>query len=228
MGALCGGGFARLVSFPREAELTSRQQHWDSVYREKDDELVAWYQAHPTRSLRLVRECAVELDAPIVNIGGGNSRLVDHVLDLGYTDVTVLDISPTALTLAQERLGTRSGLVTWIEADATTYDFAREYRVWHDRAAFHFLTEAVDRARYVERLRQAIPGGGHVIMATFASDGPENCSGLPVRRYSRESLSEALGTDFEPVRFEFETHRTPGGSTQEFLYGCFRRALATS
>lgn len=203
--------------------MTSRQRHWESVYREKDEELVGWYQSHPIRSLRLLGECEVSPEAPIVNIGGGSSRLVDWLLNAGHTDITVLDVSATALALARERLGARSDMVTWIEADITSHDFARTYQVWHDRAAFHFLTDEAGRAGYVERLRQAIPGGGHVIIAAFAPDGPEYCSGLPVRRYSEESMSETLGADFEPVRFEYETHRTPGGSPQKFLYGYFRR-----
>jgi SAM-dependent methyltransferase len=200
-----------------------RQQHWESVHRETDQELVGWFQAYPALSLSLLRSCDVNLDAPVVDIGGGSSVLVDHLLDAGYSDVTVLDLSATALALAKERLGSRSDLVTWIEADVTEHHFARAYRVWHDRAVLHFLTDEDGRARYVERLMGAVPAGGHVIIATFAPNGPEHCSGLPVRRYSEESLSQTLGPGFEPVRFEHEAHRTPGGATQEFLYGHFER-----
>lgn len=203
--------------------MTNRRQHWESVYRENDQELVGWYQAYPALSLRLLRSCGVPRDAPIVNIGGGSSVLVDHLLDSGHTDVTVLDLSATALALAKERLGCRSDLVTWIEADVTEHHFERAYRVWHDRAALHFLIEEESQDRYVDKLTAAVPAGGHVIIATFAPDGPERCSGLPVKRYSEESLSRTLGAEFEPVRFEYEIHRTPGGSTQTFLYGHFER-----
>jgi SAM-dependent methyltransferase len=203
--------------------MTSTQQYWDSVYQERDHELVGWYQANPTRSLRLLRECGVSPDAPIVNIGGGSSVLVDRLIDEGYTDVTVLDLSATALAVAQERLGPRSALVTWIEADVTEYHFDRAFQVWHDRAALHFLIDTASQRRYVERLRSAVPAGGHVIVAAFAPDGPESCSGLPVKRYSQDSLSRTLGADFAAVTFENETHRTPGGSAQEFLYAHFQR-----
>lgn len=203
--------------------MTSREQHWESVYRTRDPEAVGWYQTNPARSLRLIEACGVGPDAPIVDIGGGCSLLVDRILDEGYRDVTILDLSATALDLAKERLGSRADSVTWIEADVTAHQFDRMYQVWHDRAAFHFLTDADGRARYINRLRSAVGPAGFAVIATFSLDGPEHCSGLPVWRYDEESLCDALGSDLEPVAFEHETHRTPGGSDQEFLYGCFRR-----
>ncbi len=209
--------------------MTSQQEHWERVYQGTDQELVGWYQATPTRSLRFIQGCGLGTDAPIVNIGGGSSVLVDRLLDKGFTDVTVLDLSATALALAQERLGTRSSSVNWVEGDVTKHKFDQTYQVWHDRAAFHFLIDEERQLRYVEQLRNAVPVGGHVILATFALNGPERCSGLPVARYGPESLSSRLGADFEPVVFEQETHQTPGGAVQEFLYGHFQRvaALAT-
>lgn len=203
--------------------MESRQNHWESVYRDNDDEQVGWYQADPSLSFELIRGCAGEPDAPIVNIGGGSSVLVDRLLDAGYADVTVMDLAPTALSIAQERLGRRAGDVRWIEGDVTEHHFERVYSVWHDRAVFHFLTEADSQLRYVEQLRDALAGGGHAIIAAFALDGPERCSGLPVQRYGPESLSRRLGAEFEPLGFESETHITPSGVTQEFVYGRFRR-----
>lgn len=203
--------------------MKSAKQHWESVHRNNDPNSVGWYQPKPTLSMRLLLECNLALDAPIVNIGGGSSSLVDHVLDAGFTDVTVLDVSATGLGLAQQRLGLRSADVEWIVTDVTTHRFDRSYQLWHDRAVLHFLTDPDDQARYVGILRQTVAAGGHVIIATFAPDGPDSCSGLPVQRHSEESLTEALGGEFEPVCFENEIHRTPGGSDQAFLYGCFRR-----
>lgn len=206
--------------------MTSRHQHWESVYRENDHEMVGWYQSHPSLSLDSIESCAIDPDAAIVNIGGGSSVLVDHLLDAGYSDVTVLDLSATALAVAQMRLGGRASDVTWAQGDVTEHDFDRVYRVWHDRAAFHFLTNEDSQLRYVEQLRCALAPGGNAILATFALDGPERCSGLPVVRYGEESLADRLGNDFEPMRFEYETHKTPGGVTQEYLYGHFRRRTA--
>ena len=203
--------------------MDSGQQHWESVHSNSDPRRVSWHQAEPTLSMRLLQECQITLDAPILNIGGGSSLLVDHLLDAGFTDVTVLDLSATALALAQERLGSRSSDVTWIVADVTEHRSDRSFQLWHDRAVLHFLTAAEDRNRYMETMRDAVPVGGHVIIATFAPDGPAFCSGLPVQRYSQESLTETLGTEFDPVRFEYETHHTPSGSSQEFIYGYFRR-----
>ena len=203
--------------------MNSRQQYWESVHRKNDPTRVGWYQSEPTLSMRLLNECNIAMEAPIVAIGGGSSSLVDHVLDAGYCNVTVLDLSTTALALAQERLGSRSSNVDWIVADVTEHRFDRSFQLWHDRAVLHFLTDAEDRTRYVKTLGDAVPAGGHVIIATFAPDGPESCSGLPVQRYSEQTLTETLGSGFEPVRFEYETHHTPSGSTQAFLYGYFRR-----
>ena len=152
--------------------------------------------------------------------------LVDHLLDRGYTDVTILDISPAALKCAGERIGSRSDGVSWIEADVTKHRLERRYQLWHDRAAFHFLIDEASRDRYLERLRDSVAVGGHAIFATFALGGPERCSGLQVQRYGPESLTRALGAGFEPVTFAEETHRTPGGVLQQFLYGHFERKTA--
>lgn len=206
-------------------ESKSRQHHWETVHRTREQHLVGWYQETPTLSLQLLRQCEIAKSDPILDIGGGSSTLVDHLLDTGHTDVSVLDMSATALALAGERLGPRADLVTWIEADVTERTFDRVYRVWHDRAAFHFLTDDRSQRRYVSRLAEALDASGFAIIATFHLDGPESCSGLPVQRYGPQSLAARLGVAFEAVSFQRETHRTPGGANQEFLFGVFRKAI---
>ena len=203
--------------------MESRQQHWETVHRTREQHLVGWYQATPTVSLELLRSCGVAKSAPVVDVGGGSSALVDHLVDTGHTDVSVLDISATALALARRRLGSRAEAVTWIECDVTGHSFDRTFDVWHDRAAFHFLTETDSQQRYVALLSQSLDVGGFAVIATFALNGPESCSGLPVQRYGPDSLAHRLGPDFEAVTFRHETHLTPGGANQEFLYGLFRR-----
>jgi 2-polyprenyl-3-methyl-5-hydroxy-6-metoxy-1,4-benzoquinol methylase len=173
--------------------------------------------------LILIEETGVPAEAPIVDIGGGASRLVDHLVDLGYTNLTVLDLAPAALSHAQTRLGIRSREVVWIDADVLEHHFDQRVAVWHDRAVFHFLMDPDDRARYVGQLEAAVMPGGHVIIATFSPDGPEMCSGLPVQRHSPESLAQVLGAEFVPVDFQEEAHHTPSGGTQHFLYGRFQR-----
>ena len=203
--------------------MRSRQDHWEIVYRRRGPDGVSWHQENPSRSLELIERTGVGVDAPIVDVGGGSSRLVDGLVDHGYTNLSVLDLSPTALAYAQERLGSRAGMVDWIEADVTEYPFEGSFDVWHDRAVFHFLIEPADRNRYRGQLESSVRAGGHVIIATFSLDGPEACSGLSVQRYSPESMGLALGSEFEAVSFEEEAHVTPAGATQHFLYGHFLR-----
>jgi SAM-dependent methyltransferase len=151
---------------------------------------------------------------------------VDRLSGLGYRAVTVLDLAPVALSHAQERLGERARDIIWIDADVLEYSFAHTYVIWHDRAVFHFLTDAADRARYGAQIESAVAPGGHVIIATFSPDGPEMCSGLPVQRHSPESLTECLGASFDTVDFREEAHHTPSGKMQHFLYGRFRRTTS--
>jgi len=202
----------------------SSRKHWEAVYRDRVPELVTWYQAQPALSLSLIAASGVEPDGgAVVDVGGGSSRLVDYLVDRGYTNVTVLDVSPTALGYARRRLGDRADKVKFVEGDVLEHRFDSTVGVWHDRAVFHFLTVRADRERYVARLSHAIAPGGHVIIATFALDGPEQCSGLPVQRYGPETLAHALGARFESVDSRSETHITPTGTTQQFLYGHFQR-----
>ena len=203
--------------------MSERSAHWDNVYITKGEAEVSWFQDSPATSLEMIRAAVPDRDAAIIDIGGGASRLVDALLHDGYRDVSVLDLSANALDAAKKRIGAAASMVDWVVADATTWQPAKTYGVWHDRAAFHFLTDPRDRAAYVKRLRSAVIPGGHVIIATFAPDGPEKCSGLPVQRHDAASLAAELGRDFELVETRNETHRTPWDATQAFQFSRFRR-----
>ena len=193
--------------------------HWEHVYRDKPPTKVSWYQPHALRSLDLIRRVSPPPSGAIIDVGGGASTLVDDLLDAGYHDLTVLDLSATALAEARARLGARAGDVRWIEADILTAPLPRAgYSVWHDRAVFHFLTAPADRARYVRQVRSAVRSGGFVIVATFADDGPTRCSGLEVHRYSPEALHAEFGAPFQLIASEREEHVTPGGGRQAFIY----------
>jgi SAM-dependent methyltransferase len=193
--------------------------HWEGVYRAKAPTEVSWYQRQARLSLDLIRRVAPDLDAPIVDVGGGASTLVDGLLEVGYQAVTVLDLAPTALVLAQQRLGLAAAGVTWIESDVLTAALPPAgYAVWHDRAVFHFLTDARDRARYIAQTQRAVRPGGYVIVASFGPDGPRRCSGLPVQRYSPEAMHAEFGTDFRLLDSVREDHQTPAGVTQAFVY----------
>jgi SAM-dependent methyltransferase len=203
--------------------MVSSVEHWERIYRERGPLAVSWHQVDPSRSLRLITAASPDRTAAIVDVGGGSSRLVDRLLDLGYTNLTVLDLAPVALEYARQRLGDAAAEVTWVEADVTTYRHAHPVDVWHDRAVFHFLTEPNDRARYVALAAAAVFPGGHLIVATFAPDGPTMCSGLPIVRYDSDAMCGEVAPWFEPVTFEEETHITPHGVEQRFLYGVFVR-----
>lgn len=189
------------------------------MYRTRTPTDVSWYQPVPTRSLDLIRATGVARSAAILDVGGGASTLVDHLIAAGYTDVTVLDISPSALDHARARLGERASRAKWIVSDVTEFRPARRYELWHDRAVFHFLVDRAARDRYLEVLGEAIAPRGHLILATFGPGGPTRCSGLDVRRYSADDLSALLAPRFLPVQNLLEQHVTPAGATQEFLYG---------
>ena len=201
----------------------SPRAHWDNVYATKRDNEVSWFQEKASLSLDLIRSAGAGRGSALIDMGGGASRLVDALLDEGCTDVSVLDVAEAALSAAKARLGARAGRVHWIAVDVTQWKPPRQYDLWHDRAAFHFLTEANDRAAYVERLMQALAPGGHAIIATFAPDGPERCSGLPVVRYDAASLGATLGSGFVLQQTRREDHRTPLATMQRFQYSLFRR-----
>jgi SAM-dependent methyltransferase len=201
----------------------SRQAHWQNVYTKKGENEVSWFQENPAPSLELIAQVGATPTSAIIDIGGGASRLVDNLVELGFRDVTVLDLSEAALEAAKSRLGGRAAQVHWIVADATVWEPEKVYEIWHDRAAFHFLTEERDRAAYVARLERALKVGGYAVIATFALDGPERCSGLPVVRYDPVSLGQTLGRAFQLVDTRRHTHATPWGSDQSFQFSVFRR-----
>jgi SAM-dependent methyltransferase len=201
----------------------NRQAHWDQIFSTKASDEVSWFQAEPAASLRLLDAAGMTTASRVIDIGGGDSWLVDRLLDRGVHSIVVLDVSGTALARARARLGERQSRVTWIEADVTGAWDGGDVDIWHDRAAFHFLTDADDRQRYVTHLRHAVTLGGAAIIATFALDGPDTCSGLPVVRYSPETLGAELGSEFRIAESRNERHQTPSGMVQSFCYIRFTR-----
>ncbi|MBR1125396.1 methyltransferase domain-containing protein [Bradyrhizobium lablabi] len=202
---------------------SARQVFWEGVYSSKGEKEVSWYQDNPATSLDLIALTGASRGTAIVDIGGGASRLVDHLLVKKFERITVLDLSAAALDAARARLGEDAKKVRWEAADITQWNPPAHYDLWHDRAAFHFLTEPADQIAYAERVKRAVNAGGHVIIGTFAPDGPEKCSGLPVVRHDAASLSGVLGPDFELVDTRRHDHVTPWGSVQRFQFSTFRR-----
>lgn len=201
----------------------TRRSHWDHAYGDSGITAVSWFQSHPSISLELIELLRVPTSSPVIDVGGGTSTLVDHLIADGFTDVSVLDISEYALGAAKKRLGPSSP-VTWLNQDLLTWRPHRTYALWHDRAMFHFLTDPQDQDRYFRLLGEAVQPGGAVVLATFAEDGPEYCSGLPVARYSPTELADRLGVAFEVVATRREQHSTPRGAVQSFTWLAGRRA----
>ena len=200
------------------------KDHWEAVYTTTKDEAdVSWFQDSPVPSLELIEQTRPSKDAAIIDVGGGASRLADGLLERGFRRVTVLDISAAALDLAALRLGRRASEVQWSVDDVTAWEPAQRFDIWHDRAAFHFLVEAADRAAYIARLKQALVPGGYAIIGSFAADGPETCSGLPVHRYDAAGLARELGEDFALVDSRPHDHATPWNAQQRFQFSMFRR-----
>lgn len=200
------------------------KNHWEHIYETKAPTQVSWYQEHAKYSFQYIQNTGIPKTDHIIDVGGGTSTLVDDLIEAGFQNVTILDVSSTALKVARQRLGPRAVSVNWVEADITKAKLPQDtYDVWHDRAVFHFLTQAKDRQRYVDTVRRSVRKGGHVIVATFAVDGPERCSGLEVVRYSPESLHGQFGDNFEIVDSARETHHTPFGTEQKFMYCYCRR-----
>ena len=202
------------------------REHWEGVFLRKEDPDVSWFQAVPETSLALVEACAVPHDAALIDVGSGSSRLVDHLLDRGYRDVTALDISAAALDRSRARLGARAADVHWVVADITRFEPARRYRLWHDRAAFHFLTDEADRRLYRSVAEAAVAPDGWLILAAFAPHGPTRCSGLEVQRHDGASMSAALGASFVLVDEQVVDHATPSGAVQPFTFARFRRSAS--
>lgn len=197
--------------------------HWDAVWAQRAPDELSWHQEHAERSLALIAASLDRPDAAVIDVGGGASPLTGALLRSGFGDLTVLDVSETALAQGRRRLGSQANEVTWLVADVTGFQPERSYQLWHDRAVFHFLTSESDQQRYARTAAAAVAPDGWLIVATFALDGPEQCSGLPVCRHTPESLTEALAPAFAPVEFTSDQHTTPTGATQSFLYGRFRR-----
>ena len=201
----------------------NRKDHWEMVYATKRENEVGWFQDDPAPSLELIERAHPGRDTEIIDIGCGASRLVDGLVGRGFRRVTALDISAAALDLAALRLGRRASEVRWIVADVTEWNPSRCFGIWHDRGAFHFLVEEADRAAYVARLKEALVPGGHAIIATFAADGPDACSGLPVHRYDAAGLATELGEEFTLLDSRPHDHLTPWNSSQRFQFSIFQR-----
>ncbi|CCJ07261.1 trans-aconitate 2-methyltransferase [Methylocystis sp. SC2] len=204
---------------------TDQQAHWENIYTTKGETEVSWFEEPPTESLRLLQLVGAQPSSAIIDVGGGASRLVDNLLAQGFENITVLDLSAAALNSARARLGDKGEAVKWIVADATEWQPKDTYDVWHDRAAFHFLTNEKVQQAYIQRLKQALKRGGHFIIGTFALDGPEKCSGLPVARHSAESLSALLAPDFDLIDSRRHEHITPWQAVQKFQFSTFRYNL---
>jgi 2-polyprenyl-3-methyl-5-hydroxy-6-metoxy-1,4-benzoquinol methylase len=197
--------------------------HWEEVYAAKSETAVSWYQPHSVRSLELIEKAASDRGASVIDVGGGASTLVDDLIRRDFSDLTVLDIAQSALERSKARLGNDAAKVTWIAADITRWTPPRTWGVWHDRAVFHFLTERAHQDAYIAALKAATRPGATAIFATFALDGPEKCSGLPVQRYSAETLACRLGPAFALAGQASESHCTPAGLQQHFSYAVLRR-----
>ena len=203
-------------------ELHARE-HWNQMYSTRQEQQLSWFEETPAISLELLLTPKLDIHAPVLDVGGGTSRLVDALLDRGFTQPAVLDISAAALEESKRRLVTRASQVRWIVADITTWEPDGQYSAWHDRAVFHFLTTEEQRLAYRAALEQAVVPGGVVVIGTFALDGPERCSGLPVRRYSPESLAAELGPAFACTAVRSTDHATPAGKVQRFQFSRFDR-----
>jgi 2-polyprenyl-3-methyl-5-hydroxy-6-metoxy-1,4-benzoquinol methylase len=201
----------------------SSRPHWENVYRTKQPDEVSWYRPHLDTSLALIEAAVPDRDARIIDVGGGASTLVDDLLARGYRNLSVLDLSSAALDISKARLGEGAQSVDWRCGDVRTAQLpANEYDLWHDRAVFHFLTSAEDRAAYVRQIQRSVKPGAHVIVATFGPEGPTKCSGLDVVRYAPDALRGELGPRFRLVQHRTERHETPAGRIQPFTYGHFR------
>ena len=208
----------------RAMNTSERQAHWENVYRAKSPEGVSWYQSRPDISLQLINAYAPARDSAILDVGGGASTLIDHLLDAGYAGLTVLDIAEAALAHMRRRLGARASRVHWIVADITLWRPDARYDLWHDRAVLHFLVEPKDQTNYADALRRAVKPGGIAMIAGFAPGGPEKCSGLTVVQHDGASLGALLGERFKLIEIRDELHRTPWNTEQAFRYHVFRCA----
>jgi len=200
----------------------SRKDHWEHVYQTQSPTKVSWYQPVPAQSMAYIRSTGVPIEAPIIDVGAGTATLVDVLLNSDFSDISVLDIAAAALAESSNRLGDAGTSVHWIESDVLEFEPRRRYYVWHDRAAFHFLTDARSVRKYLDVLRTALVPKGHLVLGTFGPEGPDRCSGFEVQRYSIEQLTNLLEADFELMSFELEDHLTPTGNMQQYLYSVWQ------
>ena len=208
-------------------EHLDRKKHWENIYQTKDLKDVSWYQPTPTTSLDFLKQFNIPTTAKIIDIGGGDSFLVDHLLDLGYTDLTVLDISAASLDRAKQRLGDRATKVKWIVADAATFKPTEQYDFWHDRAAFHFLTQEQEITNYIDTIQKSIKPTGILVIGTFSEEGPKKCSGIEIKQYSETTMTDRLKKFFEKVKCITVDHKTPFDTIQNFIFCSFKK-LATA
>ena len=204
-------------------EHLDRKKHWENIYQTKDLKDVSWYQPTPTTSLDFLKQFDIPTTAKIIDIGGGDSFLVDHLLDLGYTDLTVLDISAASLDRAKQRLGDRATKVKWIVADAATFKPTEQYDFWHDRAAFHFLTQEQEITNYIDTIQKSIKPTGVLVIGTFSEQGPKKCSGIDIKQYSETSMTDRLKKFFEKVKCITVDHKTPFDTIQNFIFCSFKK-----
>jgi 2-polyprenyl-3-methyl-5-hydroxy-6-metoxy-1,4-benzoquinol methylase len=207
-------------------ENLNRKKHWENIYQTKDLQNVSWYQPKPTTSLDFLKQFNVSTTAKIIDIGGGDSYLVDNLLDLGYQDVTVLDISEAALDKAKQRLGNNATKVKWIVADAATFKPTEKYDFWHDRAAFHFLTQETEITNYVDTVQKSINPTGILVIGTFSEQGPTKCSGIEIKQYSEVSMTDRLKAFFEKIKCITVDHITPFETVQNFIFCSFKKVTA--
>jgi hypothetical protein len=198
-----------------------RKEHWETVFSTKQPHEVSWTQAIPTTSLDLIASCELTKDAEIIDIGGGDSNLVDHLLALGYKNISVLDISSHAIDRAKKRLGEKAELVTWIVSDIVDFKPTKKYDLWHDRAAFHFLTEKSQIQAYQNLINEHVKE--NLIIGTFSENGPKKCSGLDIYQYNSTSLNELFQLNFTPIKTFTEDHKTPFETTQNFVFSSLKR-----
>lgn len=201
----------------------NRKKHWEKIYRTKEADEVSWFQPTPETSLSFVKQFGVPKSAKIIDVGGGDSLLVDHLLELGYVDITVLDISATALDKAKARLGKNASKIKWIVADAASYKTSVKYDFWHDRAAFHFLTKESEILEYTHMVKESIAPGGILVIGTFSENGPEKCSGIKIKKYSEGSMTARLEHYFDKIKCVKVDHETPFGTFQNFVFCSFRK-----
>lgn len=201
----------------------NRKDHWESIYSTKQLNEVSWYQPKPETSLKFIKALNIPKSASIIDVGGGDSFLVDNLLDLGFSDITVLDISSNAIERAKKRLGKMSEQVTFIEADASEFNPTKTYDLWHDRAAFHFLTDEREIKNYIQSAEKGIKPSGYMIIGTFATDGPTKCSGIEVSQYSEGSLSKKFDHQFKTIACQKVSHKTPFDTIQNFVFGTFEK-----